>query len=375
MPDAELLRTKITANIISTTPGVPGTPGVVIPDFAANGVRLIFAGWLLADPAARVEEIELPKVNKGDALKLIEMKTEQKETQPPPRYSEAGLIKELEKRGIGRPSTYASIVETLLEREYVTRENRTLKPTDTGEVVSAFLEEHFPSYISDTFTAEMEDELDDIARGSRAYEKTLRDFYAPFQKEVKTKEKLDKTTMLGEAPRESKCPLCGSQVVWKLGRGGKFLSCSRFPRCTGALTTEGKEIKPDAPLGTDPATGEDIYLLNGRFGYYVQVGKSGMRGRLKPRRASVPRNFDVSKITLQDALRFLSLPRVLGIHPVTGKEVFANIGRFGPYVSHEGDFRSIKAPDEVYTIELPRALELLAQEKKSRFRSKPKSAR
>ena len=161
MPDAEMLRTKLSANV----------SGNAIPDFSANGVRLTYEGWLKADPEAKGEDVELPKVAKGDPLKLLELKTEEKQTEPPPRYSEAGLIKELEKRGIGRPSTYASIVETLVDREYVTRENRSLKPTDTGLVVSGFLEEHFPSYISDTFTAEMEDELDDIAIGKREYEK------------------------------------------------------------------------------------------------------------------------------------------------------------------------------------------------------------
>ncbi|MEK7087823.1 MAG: type I DNA topoisomerase [Patescibacteria group bacterium] len=369
MPDAEMLRTKVSANI----------KGGAIPDFAANGVRLTFPGWLLADPAARGEDVELPKVAKGDPLKLLRLATEEKETQPPPRYSEAGLIKELEKRGIGRPSTYASIVETLLDREYVTRENRSLKPTDTGLVVSGFLETHFPSYISDTFTAEMEDKLDEIAAGKREYEKTLKDFYTPFHKEVKSKEKLDKATTLGDAPKEFKCPVCGDGMVWKLGRGGKFLSCERFPDCAGALTAEGVLIKPNEPIGKYPETGEDIYLLNGRFGFYVQVGKpekgakkrNGSSSAAKPRRASVPKSYDVSKLTLEDALTFLSLPRALGAHPKTGKEVAANIGRFGPYVVHDGDFRSIKSPDDVYTIALPRALELLAQEKKPRgFRKK-----
>ena len=380
MPDAEMLRTKITTNIAAGG----------VPDFTANGVRLTYAGWLKADPEARGEDVELPKAAKGDALQLIEMKTEEKETQPPPRYSEAGLIKELEKRGIGRPSTYASIMETLLDREYATRENRSLKPTDTGMVVSGFLEQHFPSYISDTFTAEMEDKLDDIAIGKREYEKTLRDFYTPFRKEVKSKENLDKATTLGETPKEFRCPLCGADMVWKLGRGGKFMSCERFPDCKGALTAEGQEIKPDEPIGKDPKTGEDIYLLNGRFGFYVQAGKTekGERGRKgekgkrgtasrtatqdtqKPRRASVPRMYDISKLTIEDALKFLSLPRVLGVHPTTGKEVAAQIGRFGPYVVHDGNFRSVKPPDDVYTIELHRALELLAQEKKSRFTRK-----
>ncbi len=389
MPDAEMLRTKITANVA----------GGAIPNFSAHGVRLTYQGWLLADPEARGEDVELPKVAKSDPLKLLNLGTEEKQTQPLPRYSEAGLIKELEKRGIGRPSTYASIMETLVDREYVTRENRSLKPTDTGLVVSGFLEEHFASYISDTFTADMEDKLDDIALGTREYEKTLKDFYTPFRKDVKSKEKLDKATTLGEAPKEFKCPLCGAGMVWKLGRGGKFLSCARFPDCIGALTAEGLEIKPDEPIGKYPQTGEDVYLLNGRFGFYVQVGKvakpnpkdsvarsakggprekgtakkEGLPASGKPRRASVPRAFDVSKLTLVDALRFLSLPRVLGVHPTTGKEISANMGRFGPYIVHDGDFRSIKPPDDVYTVELPRALEMLAQEKKTRGFKKKKA--
>ncbi|MEK7208484.1 MAG: type I DNA topoisomerase [Patescibacteria group bacterium] len=383
MPDAEMLRTKVTANIgvvgfLEAAIASPTTKSLhanlkkgALPDFAANGARLTFDGWLKADPGARGEDVELPKVAKGVPLRLLEMNAQEKQTEPPPRLSEAGLIKELEKRGIGRPSTYASIMETLLEREYVTRENRSLKPTDTGLVVSGFLEEHFPSYISDTFTAEMEDELDDIAIGKREYEKTLRDFYSPFRKDVKSKEKLAKATNLGDAPKEFRCPVCGGDMVWKLGRGGKFMSCERFPKCKGALTAEGQEIKPDEPIGKDPSSGEDIYLMNGRFGFYVQAGKRDKGSKTKPRRASVPKNFDVSKLTVADALKFLSLPRIVGTHPTTGKEVAANIGRFGPYVVHDGNFRSVKPPDDVYAIELPRALELLAQEKKQRgFRKK-----
>lgn len=376
MPDAEMLRTKISANISSTALHSPPRAGgdAKIPDFAANGVRLMYDGWLKADPEARGEDVELPKVAKGDALTLVEMRTEEKQTLPPARYGEAGLIKELEKRGIGRPSTYASIMETLAEREYVTKENRSLKPTDTGMVVSGFLEEHFPSYISDTFTAEMENELDEIAAGKREYSKTLKDFYVPFRKDVKSKEKLDKATTLGEVPFEFKCPICSGPLVWKLGRNGRFMSCDRFPDCKGALTADGHEIKPDEPIGTDPNTGEAIYLLNGRFGYYLQVGqyKKGNKSQAKPRRASIPRSFDISKLTIEDALKFLALPRTLGVHPTTGKEIVANTGRFGPYVVHDGDFRSLKAPDDVYTIELPRALEILSQEKKKRGFAKKK---
>ncbi len=360
MPDALMLRTKITANI---------TAGA-IPDFSANGVRLLSPGWLLADPGAKGEEVELPKVAADEPLILCDIQSEEKATLPPARYSEAGLIKELEKRGIGRPSTYASIMSTLEEREYVTKENRSLKPTETGMVVSGFLEEHFPFYIGDTFTAEMENNLDEIATGEREYEKTLRDFYTPFRKEVKSKEKLDKATTLGDVPAAFKCPTCGGPLVWKLSRMGKFMSCARFPDCTGALTAEGTEIKPDEPIGTDPATGLPIFLLNGRFGYYLQIGKLEKESKEKLRRASVPRTFDVSKLTITDALKLLSLPRALGEHPDTKKEISANNGRFGPYIVHNGDFRSLKVPDDVYTIELPRALEIFAQEKKSRFTKK-----
>ncbi|MFZ2555806.1 MAG: type I DNA topoisomerase, partial [Minisyncoccia bacterium] len=167
MTDAKVLRTKITTNVSEEK----------IPPFSANGSRVVFDGWLKADPGARGEDVELPKVAGGDSLALIEAHTDEKETQPPPRYSEAGLVKELEKRGIGRPSTYASTIRTLETRMYVEKQGRTLIPTHTGDVVSSFIEEHFAEYISDTFTAEMEDELDEIANGKREYSKTLKDFY------------------------------------------------------------------------------------------------------------------------------------------------------------------------------------------------------
>ena len=214
MTDAKLLKTKIVTNVI----------GGDIPNFVANGSRTLFDGWLKADPAARGDDVELPKGVMRETLTLIEIHSEAKQTQPPSRYTEAGLIKELEKRGIGRPSTYASIMKTLSDRGYVEKQGRTLYPTDVGDVVSSFLEQHFDNYISDTFTAEMEDELDQIAEGKREYTKTLKDFYGPFTKEVKSKEKMEKITNLGDAPSEFKCPKCGSPMIWKLSRGGKFMS-------------------------------------------------------------------------------------------------------------------------------------------------------
>ncbi|MCC7160780.1 type I DNA topoisomerase [Candidatus Nomurabacteria bacterium] len=240
MTDAKLLKTKITAKIDGHED---------LPEFGATGSRLLFPGWLAVDTGARGDDVELPICKAGEKLKLLGLSDEEKFTEPPSRYSEAGLIKELESRGIGRPSTYASIMKTIEERGYVNKENKTLFPTDVGEVVSDFLEKHFANYISDTFTAEMEDELDEISRGEREYEKTLKDFYGPFLKEVKAKDKLEKATNLGEAPANIKCPKCGSSMIIKLSRGGKFYSCSKYPDCDGALMLDGTELKGPEETG------------------------------------------------------------------------------------------------------------------------------
>ncbi len=362
MADAKMLRTKVSTTIRTED----------IPLFSINGSRVVSPGWLQADPDARGEDTEIPKLSAGETLDLNSIQDEARQTQPPGRYSEAGLIKELEKRGIGRPSTYASIMKTLNDRGYVLKEGRSLIPTDTGDVVSTFLEENFPTYISDTFTAEMEDELDDIAQGKREYVKTLKDFYTPFQKEVKIKEATaGKITDLGPVSEEFLCPICGAPMVFKLSRQGKFMSCSRFPECIGARTETGDIIsnEPPEPLGNDPKTGLSIYLLTGRFGPYVQIGMSEKKSKKdKPRRASVPKEKDLATVTLEDALHYLSLPRALGVHPESGKPILANIGRFGPYIMHDGDFRSLKH-DDIYNVELPRALEIFAEEKKKRGRS------
>ena len=229
MADARVLRTKIEARVGSKSDLLGKSD---LPAFTANGSRIIFDGWLACDSAARGEDVELPKVTDGERLTIDDIRAEEKQTAPPPRYTEAGLIKELEKRGIGRPSTYATIMKTLADRAYVIKEGRSLRPTDVGDVVSTFLEQNFPTYISDTFTAEMEDELDEIADGKREYVKTLSDFYTPFQKEVRKKDKeAGKLTDLGDVPAEFACPECGKRMVYKLSRRGKFMSCARFPEC------------------------------------------------------------------------------------------------------------------------------------------------
>ncbi len=375
MKDAQTLRTKISANVrvvLGETSGKPKPPEVsprTIPDFSITGSQIKFAGWLLGDPASRSGDVELPKVAVGEKLDLKKVSTEEKQTEPPARYSEAGLIKELEKRGIGRPSTYASTIKTLEDRGYVDKVNKALIPTDTGDVVSSFLEANFAEYISDSFTADMEDKLDLIAEGKEEYVKTLTTFYKPFLVDVKSKDKMDKVTNMGDADVKWKCPVCGWSMIIKLSRNGKFLSCAKYPDCDGALTMEGQEIKKDEPIGIDSESGLPIFVNVGKYGPYVQVGER-IRGKakattVKPKMASIPREKDLSTVTVADALKYLSLPKVLGVHPDTGEKITANIGRFGPYIVHQKDFRSLKE-DDVYTIELPRALEIFKEEKKKR---------
>lgn len=280
MADAKLMKTKITAVVDGEKD---------FPEFSANGSRVLFPGWLAVDVDARGEDVELPEISIGENLKLIELNSEEKQTQPPGRYTEAGLIKELEARGIGRPSTYASIMRTIEERGYVNKEGKTLFPTDTGDVVSTFLENNFGDYISDSFTAEMEDKLDDIAIGKQEYVKTLKDFYGPFLKDVKEKDKDAKITNLGEAPKEFDCPTCGASMIIKLGKNGKFMSCSRYPECTGGRTIEGKVMEGPKEIGKQcPKCGVDkdgnpkeptksgggkLVVREGRFGTFISCSR------------------------------------------------------------------------------------------------------
>ena len=362
MSDALTLRTKITASI-------KDYKKENFPEFSLNGSRILFDGWLIADPESAGEDVTVPALKKGADINFVSIENIEKFTEPPSRYTEAGLIKELDKRGIGRPSTFASIMRTLEDRQYVEKLGRALKPTDTGDVVSSFLEENFTNYISDSFTSEMEDKLDLISNGEVKYLQTLKDFYGPFSKEVKEKSTSAKITDLGSS--DFKCPKCKGSMIVKLSRNGKFLSCSNFPECDGALTIDGVEIKADEPIGIDPTTSLPIYVKTGRFGPYVQLGEKTKENK-KPRMASIPKESDLTNVTMEQALLYLSLPRVLGINPGNGKEVIANKGRFGPYVGCERDFRSLKTQD-VYKVTLDEALELLNTPKKPRgFQKKEK---
>lgn len=272
MTDAKLLKTKIIANVTSGD----------IPDFTVNGSKILFPGWLACDSDARGDDVILPEVKKGGVIKLIELINTEKFTEPPNRYSEAGLIKELEARDIGRPSTYASIIKTLEDRDYVKKEGRTLFPTDTGDVVSSFLENNFSKYISDDFTADMEDKLDDISNGKRDYEKTLRDFYGPFLADVKDKEKLDKATNIENAPADVNCPKCKGEMVVKLSRNGKFYSCKKYPDCVGALTMDKKVLEGPKETGElcplcgskkGKGGGGKLVTRDGRFGSFISCSR------------------------------------------------------------------------------------------------------
>lgn len=265
MTDAKIFKTKVSANIVKQG---------LIPNFSVIGSTTFFSGWLAADESARGEEVQIPELSEGEALKLLNIDSQSKQTEPPGRYTEAGLVKELEKREIGRPSTYASIIKTINDRGYVMKEGRTLRPTDTGEVVNDFLENNFSQYISDSFTAEMENKLDEIAEGKRKYEEMLKSFYISFSKEVKSKEKIKKLTNLGEADEKFKCPVCGGPMIIKLSKTGKFLSCAKFPKCVGARKIDGAEMKGPKETGEMcPAcsTGK-LMEREGRFGKFISCG-------------------------------------------------------------------------------------------------------
>ena len=241
-----------------------------MPLFLIRGVVVKERGWFRADPHACGDEVLLPSFEKEEQVVCVDIQSAEKQTTPPPRYSEAGLVKELEARGIGRPSTYASTIKTLVDRQYVMKDQRTLLPTELGDVVSSFVEKNFKTYVSDSFTADMEQILDDIAVGDKEYENTLTDFYFPFQKAIESKKEVPKLTSLGPAPKEFPCPVCGSSMEFKLSKSGSFMSCTQFPECQGARTKEGEEIKLPKPTGKMcPECDEPLVTRTGRFGDFI----------------------------------------------------------------------------------------------------------
>jgi DNA topoisomerase-1 len=331
--------------------------------FRATGQTLAFAGFLAVyQDDEEEEESKLPALTEGETLPADKLYGEQHFTQPPPRYTEASLVKALEEYGIGRPSTYASIISTLQDREYVVLEKKRFQPTDVGRLVNCFLTRHFGHYVDYDFTAKLEDKLDDVSNGKREWTGLLGEFWGAFDGDLKAKQGVERGCPISEA-----CPKCGKPLFMQASKRGLFIGCSGYPECDYTRPLHAATAEGDNILGQDPATGLDVKLLSGRFGPYVQIGEMPEDKKApKPRRASWPKDIPLENATLELALKFLSLPREVGHHPVTGLPIVANNGRFGPYLLHDGKFKSIPKTDSVYEIDLPRALEVLAMEREPR---------
>ncbi|HSD91753.1 MAG TPA: type I DNA topoisomerase [Methyloceanibacter sp.] len=326
------------------------------------------------------EDGALPPLARGDGLDLRKIEAKQHFTEPPPRYSEATLIKKMEELGIGRPSTYASTLNVLRDREYVRLDKKRLMPEDKGRLVTAFLESFFRRYVEYDFTADLEEKLDRISAGELEWKDVLRDFWQEFIAAVndigdlRITEVLDALNDLlaphifpdtapGTDPRA--CPSCGiGRLSLKVGKFGAFIGCSNYPDCryTRQLAdTNGEKasLAEGKVLGTDPETGLDVSVRTGRFGPYVQLGEQN--GGEKPKRASIPKGTDPESLELDQALALLSLPREVGVHPESGKPITAGFGRFGPYIQHDGKYASLGSTEEVFEVGLNRAVSLLAE--------------
>ena len=380
----------------------------------ATGSVLLFDGYLRVyqegrdDPAEDDEqERRLPQVKEGEDLARGPIKPEQHFTQPPPRYTEASLVKRLEELGIGRPSTYASIIQVLQDRKYVRIDKARFVPEDRGRVVTAFLVSFFQRYVEYTFTADLENKLDDVSEGRVDWKQLLRDFWFDFSKAVEGTKELSMTQVIdalneelaphffpdqgdGKDPRA--CPACAAgRLSLKLGKFGAFVGCSNYPECRYTRPLEvrvngngnGAGIAHEGPktLGNDPQTGLPVQLRKGPYGFYIQLGgetKANGGGNgveegkakakkkpavEKPKRVSLPREVKPEDVTLPLALQLLSLPREIGLHPETGKPIAAGLGRFGPYIKHESIYKSVGTLEEVLTIGLNRAVDLLSQVK------------
>ncbi|HMD63608.1 MAG TPA: type I DNA topoisomerase, partial [Stellaceae bacterium] len=353
----------------------------------ANGSVILFDGFLVLyqedrDDTATEEEGEggrLPAMRKAERLARGEVTPSQHFTQPPPRYTEASLVKKLEELGIGRPSTYASILQVLQDRDYVRLEKRRFVPEDRGRLVTAFLTSFFERYVEYNFTADLENQLDDVSGGRIDWKEVLRNFWRDFSTAVDGTKDLTISQVLtaldealgrhffpndgsGSDPRL--CPVCGAgRLSLKLGKFGAFIGCSNYPNCRHtrplAVENEADTPTPETALGTDPGTGLPVTLKKGPYGHYVQLGEGN--GEFKPKRVALPRSLKPADVDLETALRLLALPRELGRHPETGEAIIAGIGRFGAYIKHGTTFKSLGADDDVLTIGLNRAVVLLAE--------------
>jgi DNA topoisomerase-1 len=372
------------AELERTTVDIAAKAGARMLELRASGQVIKFDGFLALYQEGRDDEEDddsrrLPAMSEGEALKRENLSVTQHFTEPPPRFSEASLVKRMEELGIGRPSTYASILQVLKDRGYVKLEKKRLYGEDKGRVVVAFLENFFARYVEYDFTANLEEQLDRISNNEVSWQQVLKDFWNDFIgvvndiKDVRVSEVLDVLdNMLGPhiyAPREDggdprQCPTCGTgKLNLKAGKFGAFVGCSNYPECryTRPLAADG-DAGGDRVLGKDPESGLDVTVKSGRFGPYIQLGEPNdyAEGE-KPKRAGIPKNTSPADMELDLAVKLLSLPREIGKHPETGEPITAGIGRFGPFVRHEKTYASLEAGDEVFDIGLNRAVTLIAE--------------
>ena len=371
------------AELERTTVDIKAAAGARALDMRANGTVVKFDGFLAAyqegqDDVAEDEDANrLPAMAADENLERREIKTDQHFTEPPPRFSEASLVKRMEELGIGRPSTYASTLQVLRDRGYVRIDKKRLVPEDKGRVVIAFLEAFFARYVEYDFTADLEEKLDEIANHDLDWKQVLRDFWRDFIaavdeiKDVRISQVLDALDEIlaphifppredGTDPRL--CPQCGKgRLGLKTGKFGAFVGCSNYPDCryTRQLASDASGVNGTKVLGIDPASGLEVTLRGGRFGPYVQLGE-GAEGE-KPKRAGLPKGTDLDAVDLEFALGLLALPRDVGKHPESGEMIIAGVGRYGPYVKHETTYANLEDDDDVMHVGLNRAVTLLAE--------------
>ena len=335
--------------------------------FRASGQTLVFPGFIAVymegtDDEEEEGESKLPHLETGEILTVEKIYGEQHFTEPPPRYGEASLVKILEEYGIGRPSTYASIISTLQDREYVLLDKKRFTPTDVGRVVNKFLTEHFTKYVDYDFTANLENALDSVAEGDREWIPLMDEFWQGFNQQLLSKADVDRP---GNELIDEACPKCGKPLQKQLSRFGTFIGCTGYnnePKCDYKRSLNGAAQVGSDPIliGNETESGKEILLMNGPYGPYLQLGLAIEGEKKKPKRVSVPKEISLAEMNLATATMILSLPRDLGLHPLTNKKIVANIGRFGPYVNHDAKFKSIPKTDSVFTIDLEGAVALLA---------------
>jgi DNA topoisomerase-1 len=358
--------------------------------FSASGMTVEFPGFLKVYVEEREEdaggderEVRLPKLKPGDKIACLKITANEHETKPPARFTEASLVQTMEREGIGRPSTYATIIGTIQDRGYVRKVGNALVPTFTALVVSKLLKDHLPDYVDLGFTSEMERALDTIAQGDMDYVKYLSSIYFG-QRGLKTQ--IEKQEKAIDAEHSRSIRLEGlDNLNFRIGKYGAYVCradkgdkevCASLPesQVPGDMTAElankliDQKINGTDALGKDPKTGLPVYVLTGRYGPYVQLGDNDSE---KLKRMAIPATLNPETLPLDQALALLELPKTLGTHPDSGKDVKKGLGRFGPYVVHEGDYRSIPRGENIFAVDLKRALELLAQPKRMRGRSAP----